>query len=585
MKKRSEIEEKYKWDLSSYFKNDDEFFAEYLYLKENVNCLLKYKGKLSDEKVLLECLKEDEKYSLRLEILFVYASLKTREDATNSFYRERSTQVESLATKYSTNSSFIDVEVKKYKTSDLNRLAKTTEFTNFFKGMIRSRKLILSEKEEKILSMSSDMASGFSDNFDMFDDGDLKFDSPTDSKGKKHTLTHANFVELMQSEDRTLRKNTFKMMNGAYGKFNNFLSSNYINNVKKNTFYSNVRGFKSTLDASIFSEEASRKVYDALIASLRENLSIFHKYFDVKRRSLGLNKFAIYDQYAKPKGVKKTYTYQQAIDLIKKATKPLGEEYQKLIDKAVEERWIDLYPNANKDSGAFSWGAYGKNPVVLTNFIGDTNSVFTLAHELGHAMHTYYSNGAQNFDQAGYTIFVAEVASNVNEILLVKYLSENSTNKDDKIYYYDHFLGELKASAFRQLMFSEFEQFAHEQFENDRPISAKILNDYYYQLNKAYFGSKVELVPEIQYEWSRIPHFYRSFYVYKYAIGVISAIYIVYNVLNKEPQKYINFLKSGSTKDPISLLFDAGVDLKNKKIVGHAFNYALEIIKKWENLL
>ncbi len=585
MKKRSEIEEKYKWDLSGYFKDDDAFYREYEELKTHLHDFDKFKGKLSDEKTMLDCLKLEQDISLRLEILYVYASLKTREDATNSFYRERLTLVDTLASKFSVETTFIDIEIKKYKTSDLKRLAATTPYKNYFKGMIKDRRLILSEKEEKIISMSGEMAGGFSENFDVFDDGDLKFPSPKDSTGKKHTLTHSNYVELMQSDDRTLRKNTIKALNGAYGKFNNLLASNYIHNVKKNVFYTRLRKFKSTLDLSIYSEEASRKVYDTLIAAIHDNLYVFHKYFDVKRRSLGLNKFAIYDQFAKEKGIKKTYTFAEAIELIKKATLPLGKEYQALIDRAVNERWIDIYPNENKDSGAFSWGAYSKNPVVLTNFIGDTNSVFTLAHELGHAMHTYFSNSTQNFDQAGYTIFVAEVASNVNEMLLLKYLSENSSDKSDKIYYYDHFLSELKGSAFRQLMFSEFEQFAHEQYENDKPISAKVLNDYYYQLNKTYFGKDVELVPEIKYEWSRIPHFYNAFYVYKYAIGIIAAIYIVYKVLPSEPEKYLNFLKSGSTKDPISLLKDAGVDLKDKKVIKNAFDYALNIIDNWEKLL
>lgn len=341
MKRRGEIEEKFKWDLTGYFKDDDAFYREYEDLKTHVNDFEKYKGKLSDEKTMLECLKLEENISLRLEILYVYASLKTREDATNSFYRERLTLVDTLASKFSVETTFIDIEIKKYKTSDLKRLAETTPYKNYFKGMIKDRKLILSEKEEKIISMSGEMAGGFSENFDVFDDGDLKFNSPKDSQGKKHTLTHSNYVELMQSDDRTLRKNTIKALNGAYGKFNNFLSSNYIHNVKKNVFYTRLRKFKSTLDLSIYAEEASRKVYDTLISSMHDNLFVFHKYFDVKRRSLGLKKFAIYDQFAKEKGVKKTYTFEEAIDLIKKATLPLGKEYQTLIDSS--KRALDRY--------------------------------------------------------------------------------------------------------------------------------------------------------------------------------------------------------------------------------------------------
>ncbi len=263
----------------------------------------------------------------------------------------------------------------------------------------------------------------------------------------------------------------------------------------------------------------------------------------------------------------------------------LGKEYGELIDRAVKERWIDIYPNQNKDSGAFSWGAFGRNPVVLTNFIGDTHSLFTLAHELGHCMHSYYSDNNNKFDQAQYTIFVAEVASTVNEMLLLKYLQNNTSNDNEKIYYYDYFLREFKGSVFRQTMFSEFEQFAHETFEKGEPISAKVLNDYYFELNKKYFGKDVKLTKELKYEWSRIPHFYNAFYVYKYAIGMISALYLVNNIIPNDHKRYINFLKSGSRKSPVDLLFDAGVYLKNKETFNSSFKIVEETIEKWEEIL
>lgn len=584
MKKRSEIEEKFKWDLSSYCKDDKSFLQQYNYLKDHLKDLVAFKGKLSDENELIKCLKLEEDLSTKLSVLYVYSVLRIREDALNSHNKENLTLVENLANNYSTETSFIDVEVKKYKTIDLKRLEKTTPYKNYFKGIIKGRKLILSEKEEKIISKTSDIAGGYSDIFDMFNDGDLKFNDVEDSLGKKHKLNHSNYIELMESKDRTLRKNTLKEMNGAYGRFNNFLSSNYISNIKKDVFYARLRKFNSTLDYEIFLEDVSRKVYDNLIKSVRENLPVLHDYYEIKRKYLKLNKFAIYDQFAKNVSIQKKYTFEEAIEIIKNAVSPLGKEYQKLIDRAVSERWIDVYPNENKDSGAFSWGAYSKNPVVLTNFVGDTNSVFTLAHELGHAMHTYFSNSTQNPDSAGYTIYVAEVASNVNEMLLLKYFVENAKEKEDIVYYYDYFLNELKGSVFRQIMFAEFEQFAHVQFENNKPISSKVLNDYYYELNKTYFGKNIELIDEIKYEWSRIPHFYNSFYVYKYAIGLICAIYIVYDILPKNPERYINFLKAGSTKKPIDLLKDAGVDLTKQKVITNAFNFAKNIIAKWKEI-
>lgn len=581
MKKRSEIEEKFKWDLGGYFKSDEDFKTEFEFLKSKIHSLDRFKGKLKEEKTVLECLKQEDELSVKFEVLYVYASLKTREDATNSFYQERLTQVDSVLNEFATATAFIEVEIKKLSNEMLKKLQKTSSYPNFFKGILRNKKHILSEKEEKILSMSGDMAGGFSHNFDMFDDGDLKFPDVKDKEGKKQVLNHSTYMKYMRSPDRTLRKNTYKTFNGEYGKFKNFLASNYISNIKKNVFYARASKYKNCLDKSIYLEEASRKVYDKLIEAVSKNLPSFYEYFEVKRKSQGLEQFWIYDQYAQEKSIDKKYTFEEAIQIIKKATRPLGEEYGDLIDRAVAERWIDVYPNKNKDSGAFSWGAYGKNPVVLTNFIGDTNSVFTLAHELGHCMHSYYSDSNNNHDRAGYTIFVAEVASLVNEMLLLKYLQENTQNEEEKIYYYDYFLNEFKSTVLRQTMFSEFEQFTHETFEKGEPISSQVLNDFYFGLLKKYFGNDVKLIREMQYEWSRIPHFYNSFYVYKYAIGMISAMYLVEKIIPESPEKYINFLKSGSRKSPIELLLDAGVDLNKKEPFDRAFKAVEDTIQKW----
>lgn len=585
VKNRNEIEEKYKWDLTSYFKLDEDFKKEYEFLKTKINSLQIFRGKLNNDKDILECLRQKEELNKRFEYLYVYACLKTKEDVTNHFYQERLTQVCCIINDFNTANSFIEVEIKKLSNDRIKKLQNTTQYPNFFKNILRNKKHILSEKEEKILSFSAEMASGFSQNFNMFNNADLQFPSVKDSKGKKYELDHSKYMKYMQSHDRTLRRNTLKTLNGEFGKFNNFLASNYISNIKRNVFYTKISKYKSCLDKSIYLEEASRNVYNKLIKVVNDNLYVFYKYFEVKRRSLELKTFYVYDQYVREKTINKRYTFEEAINIIKEATSPLGKEYTELINKAVKERWIDLLPNKNKDSGAFSWGAYRKNPVLLTNFIEDTSSLFTLAHELGHSMHSLYSDNNNDYDSAQYTIYVAEVASIVNEILLLKYLSRNTKNINEKLYYYDYFLSEFKGSVFRQTMFSEFEQFAHELYEKGEPISAQILNNYFYKLNEKYFGKKVKLIPEIKYEWSRIPHFYRAFYVYKYAIGMISALYIVENVIPKNPEKYINFLKSGSRKSPIDLLLDAGVNLNKKNTFNKAFATVDETIKEWEKIL
>lgn len=585
MKKRSEIEEKYKWDLSGYFKSDDDFKKEFNDLKKLTHSLDIFRGKLNNEKIIIECLKEEEKLSIRFEVLYVYASLKTREDASNAFYQERLTQVGSVRNDFETATSFIEVEIKKLSNEKLKKLQDNSNYPNFFKQILRNKKHILSQKEEKILSMSEEIAEGYTKNFDIFDDADIKFPSVKDKSGKKKELNHSVYMEYMQSPDRSLRKNTFKAYNGEYGKFNHLLSSNYISNIKADVFYCRVSKYKSSLDKSIYLEEVSRKVYDKLIKKINDNINVLTKFFEVKRKSQGLKDFYIYDQYAREKAINKKYTFEEAIDIIKKAVAPLGKEYLGLIDKAIQERWIDLYPNENKDNGAFSWGAYKKNPILLTNFTGDTQSIFTLIHELGHSMHSYYTDNNNIYDQASYKIFVAEVASIVNEMLLLNYLAGNTKNNGEKIYYYDYFLSEFKGNVFRQVMFSEFEQFAHETFEEGEPISTKILNDFYFKLNKKYFGNKVKLVEEVKFEWSRISHFYRAFYVYKYAIGMISALYIVENIIPKEPERYINFLKSGSRKPPIELLKNAGVDLNKDETYNKAFKTVAETIEKWNKCL
>ncbi len=585
IKERQEIAECDKWDLNDYFKNDDIFKEEFEDLKNEINSLEIFKGKLNNQELIINCLSLQENLNKRLENLYVYANLKTKEDSINSFYQERLTQVESLLSKFSASTSFIDVEMKKNKNELLINLQNTTDYSNYFKNILRQKKHILSEKEEKILALTGEVINGFSNNFFLFDNADIKFPDVLDANGEKHNLNHSTYLELMESNDRKLRENTLKAFNGEYGKYNNFLASNYISNIKADSFYAKVSKYKSCIDKALYLEEVDKNVYKKLIEYVNKNLKEFYGYFELKRKSQGFENFAIYDQYIKEKNINKKYTFDEAIEIIKSATKVLGEEYINLIDKAVKERWIDKYPNKNKENGAFSWGAYRKKPVLLMNFIGDTHSLFTLAHELGHSIHSYYSNQNQKYCQAGYTIFIAEIASTVNEMLLIKYLLNKTEDRNEKIFYIDYFLSNFKATILRQTMFSEFEYFAHDTFEKGEPISAEVLNNFYYNLNKKYFGDDVVLIDEIKFEWSRIPHFYNDFYVYKYATGMISAIYFVDNIIPNNYVNYINLLKSGSTKDPISLLLDAGVNLKDKKTFDYAFNKAKTMIELWNSLL
>lgn len=588
MKERWEIEEKYKWDLSSYFVSQEAWEALYDVMSEKMQGISIYEGKLNQKEVIFDCLNFESEISKNLELLYVYASLVVKQEQSNPKSHERLNKISSLLTEFSSLSSFVDVEISELSTEFLLELqndGNNTNFKNYFYDIIRFKPHTLSKPEEKLLSMM-DFGGGFSDNFDMFDDADLTFESALDENGLIHELNHSNYSLLMENPDRVLRKNVMKNLNGAYGKFNNFLSSNYISNIKKNNFSCKARHFESCLKASIFGEDASEKVYNTLISQVNKNLYLLHDYLNLKKNYLGYDKLALYDLYMPVEPPKTKIEYEEAIEIIKNATSVLGKEYTNLIERAKEERWIDVMPNKDKDSGAFSWGAYLAKPVVLLNYVGNTNSVFTLAHELGHCMHTYYSNHNQSYQDAGYTIFVAEVASTVNESLLLQYLLKKSKTKEEKIYYLDYFLSNVRATIFRQTMFSEFEQFAHAQYENNLPLSKEVLNQYYYSLNQKYFSKDVELIDEIAYEWSRIPHFYSSFYVYKYATGLISALAIANNLLSRGEdyaKKYLKFLSSGSTLPPIELLKIAEVDLEDEKTFDNAFEFVKEMIELWKS--
>ena len=591
MKSRSEIEEKYKWDLSNYCKNVDDFYKRLDKIAGKVGDFKKFEGKLADDDMLFECLELETKIDKELSLLAVYASLKLSEDNSDRVANEMNEKMGLVISKFSTATSFVDVEISKFKDEKLKGLQANKKFKNYvryFESVLREKKHTLSKKEELLISQLGEFLGGFSNNFDKFTDVDLKFDNIKDSKGKEYEFNQSKYSVYAESKDRVLRKNAFRQINGKHGEFINFLANNYINDVKEDCIFAKIRKYKSALSASIYNEEADEKVYRLLVEKVRENVGLLQRYFEVKRRMLKLDQFAIYDTFAPVvEEIDKTYTYDEAIELIKEAVAVLGDEYVSLIDRAKNERWIDVFPNKNKSSGAFSTGTYGANPVVLTNFEGNLESVFTLAHELGHAMHTYYSEKHQPIQTSNYVIFVAEVASNVNEMLLLRLLLSRAKTKKERIYYYDHFLKQMRSSIFRQTMFSEFEEFAHAEYEKENPLSPELLCEKYEELNNFYHGSKVKQISEMKYEWARIPHFFRSFYVYKYATGLICAIKISHDLLSEKnfAKKYLKFLSSGCSADPISLLKIADCDLTKSETFDQAFSSCEEYIQKWDDEL
>ena len=585
--KRSAIAEKYKWDLTAYAKDDEDFLSRTKALAKYQNIFKSFEGKLSDDEKLLELLNLSSEYEKQLSLLYCYAMRKRDEDLTNSKAIENLGVIEKIANQNAIAAAFITPEVSKFSNQKLNFLMKNAKFSHFrlfFKDIIKEKPHILPKSEEKLLSGMGEFLGGFSDNHDAFSDADLKLSNVKDSHNKTHKFTQALYSKFMHSADRELRKNAFAEQNAAYGRYINLLASNYINEVKANCYFAKIRHYSSALESAIESEDAKIEVYKTLIESVHANLKLMYNYYAKKQKILGYDKFYIYDQFAPLKKMAtKTYTFEQAIELIKRAVAPLGEEYVSLIDRAVKEKWIDVMPNDGKAGGAYSSGAYGAHPVVLTNFTGDLQSVTTLAHELGHAIHSYYSNSNNIFEESDYVIFVAEVASTVNEMLVRLMLLKECKNHSQVSEIIDELFSDVKSTIFRQTMFAEFEQWVHEQYEQNQPLSKSKLCQKYLELNKLYFGKGVVLTKETQFEWARIPHFYRAFYVYKYATGLISALNIVSRILKGEEgakEKYINFLKSGCKKGPVELLQDAGVDLEKQITFDEVFKFLEDLLKQ-----
>ena len=586
--KRSQVAEKYKWDLSAYAKSEKEFLERTNALKKYVDKFKKYEGTLSNDKKLLEVLNLSSEYAKEVSLLANYAQRKLDEDISNSRASENLNLLLKIDTDISIASAFITPEVSAFDDEKLKKLQNDKRFRAhklFFKDILREKPHILPKSEEKLISGMGEFLGGFSNNHDNFSDADLKLNDIKDSKGKAHSFHHSQYGLYMRSADRELRKNAFNEENGAYGRYINFLAGNYLSDVKADCYFAKIRHYNSALERAIHGEEASIKVYNTLIECIHQNLPLIYEYYDKKRKILGLDKFFIYDQMAPiSKAQSKKYSFDQAIELIKKAVAPLGEKYVSLIQKAKDEKWIDVMPSEGKAGGAYSSSAYGANPIVLTNFTGNFDSVSTLAHELGHAMHSYFSESTQIFEESDYVIFVAEVASTVNEMLLRMMILNECKSKTEKREILDEIFSDVKSTIFRQTMFAEFEEWVHSEYENNQPLSKDRLCQKYLELNKLYFGKKVALTKETQFEWARIPHFFRSFYVYKYATGLISALNIVSRILSGEKgavEKYLNFLCAGCTKDPISLLRDAGCDLEKKETFDEVFNFLNKLLEEF----
>ena len=443
--------------------------------------------------------------------------------------------------------------------------------------------------EEELLALAGDLTAGPRNIFTMFNNADLKFPVIKDENGNSVEITHGNYTVLMESQDRAVRKAAFDGLYSAYAANKNSLAAMMTANIKKDIFGTRVRNFDSVLECALFGEEIPTTVYTNLIAGVKKNLPDFFRYLELRKKALGVDELHLYDIYVplfkeKPQNI----PYPEAVETVLKALAPLGEDYIEIAKSAFSDGWVDVMENQGKTSGAYSTGAYGTHPFILLNYQENLNSVFTLAHELGHSMHTYYSNANQPYIYSNYEIFVAEVASTVNETLLLRYLLANETDRDKRLLLINYYLDQFRGTVFRQTMFAEFEKLTHERAYQGEPLSCEYYQKLYYQLNLDYFGDGIVCDQAIDMEWARIPHFYRAFYVYKYATGFCAATALAEGILSGDQEKvrrYKEFLSGGSSDTPINLLRGAGVDMEDPASIDRAFTVYRQFLNELEELL
>ena len=592
LRNRNEIDEKYKWRLEDIYENEEMWEEDFQKVKELLAEIAGFKGKINTAENLHSVLMLNDRIGMSLGKIFSYARMRRDENNTNARYQSLTDRAMMLSIEAMSATSFIAPEILSIDEHKLKAMIDEKEelkiYGQYLENLMRFKPHVLSPEEEKILAETEILGESISDIFSMLNDADLRFPVVKDEDGSEVELTHGNFISFMQSKDRSVRKAAFNGMYDTYKKYINTLPT-MSGNVKKDIFYTNTRKFNSSLEASLFDDNVDVSVYNNLIDTIHKRLNVLHRYVGIKKRFLGLDEMHMYDLYVPLiQEYDKYFTYEEAVDLVLTGLNPLGDEYINLLKKGFSSRWIDVYENRGKTSGAYSWGAYGVHPYVLLNFQGRLNDVFTIAHEMGHSLHTYYSNEAQPYVYAGYKIILAEVASTCNEAVLMDYLLKNSTDRMEKLYLLNHFLEEFRTTVFRQVMFAEFEKITHEMAEKGEALTAEALSQKYYELNKLYYGDDMVVDEEISCEWARIPHFYRSFYVYKYATGFSAAIAISRMIMNEGKaavDRYKKFLKSGSSDYPLNILKKAGVDLSVAKPIDDALDVFEKMLDEFEKAL
>lgn len=590
---REEIKVEDTWKMEDMFASDEVWEQEFDKASEMVKQYKEFAGEVSKSKeVLLKYLIFNDEINLLAERLYVYSNQKYHEDMSLAKYQAYSGKAQKLVVEIGSANSFFEPEILDMDENLLKDWIEEKDFADYRRTVseiLRSKEHTLDKKTEEILAKSRQMASAADNIYAMYNGADIDFPVVTDKDGKKVKITHGNFVPILSGTDRVLRENAFKALYATYGSMKNTIAAMFNANVEQACFYADVRNYSSTRAMYLDGSNIPESVYDNLIDVVHENMDLMHRYVALRKKALGVDELHMYDVYAPiVERPEEKISFEKAKEMVMEGLAPMGEEYISKLKEGFDNRWIDVYENKGKRSGAYSWGAYGTHPYVLLNYQGTLDHVFTLAHEMGHALHSYYSDANQSYCNAGYKIFVAEVASTCNESLLIHDLLKKTDDRKTKAYLINHFLEQFKGTLYRQTMFAEFEKITHKMVENGETLTSDELCRIYYDLNKEYFGKEMVLDEEIALEWARIPHFYTPFYVYQYATGMSAAIALSRKIMKDGGagvKDYMKFLTGGGSKDPIDLLKLAGVDVTCREPVENALQLFKELLDQMEELI
>lgn len=592
--KRSEVKEEHTWKVSDMYESTAEWEQALNQVKEIADRIAGMEGRVTESAAnLYQVLKDCDAYGEIIDLAFNYAQRLYDQDRNDSTHQAMSQKVYGVWADVAGMISFIEPEILAVPEEQLEMFYKELPELESYRGKIaeiqRLRGHSLSAEMEKLLAMTSEMSQTPEQVFAVMNSADIRFPEITDENGEKVRLTHGNYVLFLQSADRRVRKEAFEAMYSVYKQFVNTFAGLYNGQVKQQIFFAKARKYDSTLDAALTANNVSVKVYENLLDTVSANMDKLHRYVKLRKKCLGLDELHMYDIYTPMiADAARKVPFEEAKETVLKALAPLGEEYVAKVKEGFENRWIDVYENEGKCTGAYSAGAYGTHPYVLLNYSETLDDMFTLAHEMGHAMHSFYSNSTQPFTYAEYKLFVAEVASTCNEVLLMEYLLKNTIDKKERAYLLNHYLDSFKGTVYRQTMFAEFEKESNRMAEQGESLTAESLNELYLKLNQKYYGTDIISDEEIAFEWAKIPHFYYNFYVYQYATGFSAAVALARGILKEgEPavERYKKFLCGGCSESPLELLKIAGVNLESPKPVQDALDVFGEILDEIEALL